>query len=136
MSFSLVANATVLVPQENIINEIEGQFISITPLTNLDELPNIDVNSDVYNDLKLSQENMPMTISVGQLVHSKATNIGTDTLRVSTQNIGIDTLDFARITVRIYKNNQLSMITSREEPNILPMFWRNNDFYCAGYTSA
>lgn len=115
-----------------------GTLIEITPSTDIENLPNIEVDSDEFNYLKEKQSQMPKTRNTfPNLANVRVMNIYTYTLRVQLQNIAIDTLDIAKITPTFYKNGIKWLAPETVvERNILPLFWRTNDWYCMGYTTA
>lgn len=53
------------------------------------------------------------------------------------QNIAVDTLDLCTIKVKTYDRlgDRLTSSTRIEE-DILPMFWRENDFHATNYSQA
>lgn len=115
--------------------ESDDHLIPITPYTNIDELPNIEKDSDIYNDLKSIQlEMMRQRNLIPNLVFAKAGMAGTNKICVSVRNIGIDTLDSAYVSLVGYNSkSQINMRDGVYHYKIKPMAWRDANFYCERY---
>lgn len=128
---------TIDVQAADLVQSSSEQLIPINSNTDISKLQGVEKNTDLYNDiLEIQKENQDNFNIIPNMVQTKAMAKDKNTLRVQVQNIGIDTLDRVIVSVKMYKNGSVNIATSRNEYNILPLFWRNNDFYCAGYNQA
>ena len=90
---------------------------------------------DDYESYESYQEEITRG-GIANIVIVKASKIDSNNVKVSVQNIGIDTLDGVSGIIRIYNTSgQLMVVHPFEELNIWPLATRVIPLYCANWSS-
>lgn len=114
------------------VNEIQKENLyEITPVTNIDDLPGIEVGSDIYYQLKSTQNHLKRTKNtLPNWIKPKFVMLNSTTFRVDYKNIGVDSVDYVLVNVMAYNtNNLVSAVGNRPYYNIPPGTWINENFY-------